>query len=63
MQITDNTVVTFHYTLFNDTGEQLETSRDSDPTAYLHGANNIIPGLESAFSERAKGDIFSAELV
>jgi FKBP-type peptidyl-prolyl cis-trans isomerase SlyD len=38
----------------------METSLGGEPAAYLHGFNNIIPGLESAMSGRGGGDIFSA---
>lgn len=62
MQISNETVVTFHYTLSDEAGEQKETSRDGDPTAYLHGANNIIPGLESALSGKSAGDVFTVTL-
>jgi FKBP-type peptidyl-prolyl cis-trans isomerase SlyD len=60
VQIGPETVVTFHYTLRDEAGTELETSRDGEPAAYLHGANNIIPGLETAMTGRAAGDIFSA---
>jgi len=62
LQINKNAVVTFHYTLHNEAGEELETSRDGDATAYLHGAGNIIPGLETAMEGRESGDTFSASL-
>ena len=62
MEIAKDTVVTFHYTLCNSGGEELESSRGGDPTAYLHDANNIIPGLESAMAGRTSGDVFSAEI-
>ena len=52
-------VVTFHYTLKNAAGEEMETSRDKEPMAYLHGANNIIAGLEKAMEGRAVKDEFS----
>ena len=52
-------VVTFHYTLKNAEGEQMETSRDKQPMSYLHGANNIIKGLEKAMEGRAVNDEFS----
>ena len=55
-------VVTFHYTLTNAEGEQMESSREGDPITYLHGANNIIPGLESAMTGRDSGDTFSVTL-
>ncbi len=60
MIIGNESVVLFHYTLYDESGEELETSRGSEPTAYLHGAGNIIPGLESAMAGRATGDVFSA---
>ena len=62
MQIGPKTVVTFHYTLHDESGTELETSRTSEPTAYLYGANNIIRGLETAMSGKGTGDIFSVTL-
>ena len=55
-------VVTFHYTLKNVAGEQMESSRESDPMSYLHGANNIITGLEKAMEGHAIKDEFSATI-
>ncbi len=52
-------VVSFHYTLKNAAGEQMETSREKDPMTYLHGANNIITGLEKAMEGHAVNDEFS----
>lgn len=60
MKIAANTVVTFHYTLRNESNEELETSRGGEPSAYLHGAKNIIRGLESAMVDKEAGDIFTA---
>ena len=37
----------------------METSREKDPMSYLHGANNIIPGLEKAMEGHAINDEFS----
>ena len=60
MNIAPETIVVFHYTLRNKEGEELESSRGADPTAYLHGANNIIPGLETAMAGKTAGDVFSS---
>ncbi|QFU75746.1 peptidylprolyl isomerase [Halioglobus maricola] len=60
MNIGPETVATFHYTLRDESGTEVETSRGGDPSAYLHGANNIIPGLEKAMVGKAAGDTFSA---
>ncbi len=60
MNIAPKTVAVFHYTLRNEAGDELESSRGGDPSAYLHGANNIIPGLEKAMLGKSSGDVFSA---
>ena len=62
MNITSNCVVTFHYTLRDAEGEELEGSRGGEPTAYLHGAQNVIPGLEKAMAGRSAGDVFTAQV-
>jgi len=51
-------VVTIHYTLTNDQGEQLDSSREEgrEPLTYLEGAQNIIGGLESALADKETGD-------
>jgi len=56
MTITANSAVTFHYTLTDTDGVELDSSTDQEPLAYLHGHNNIIPGLENALEGRASGD-------
>ena len=58
MPIEDRKVVSFHYTLTNDKGEQIESSRQGNPLVYLHGYRNIIPGLEKAMKGREVGDTF-----
>jgi len=56
MQIIDKSVALIHYTLKNDDGEVLDTSEGRDPLAYLHGAGNIVPGLESELDGKAVGE-------
>jgi FKBP-type peptidyl-prolyl cis-trans isomerase SlyD len=56
MQITDNKVVSINYTLTDDANNVIDSSEGGDPLAYLHGANNIIPGLEIALSGKSVGD-------
>ncbi len=58
MPIEDRKVVSFHYTLKNEAGEDMESSRDRDPMVYLHGYRNIVPGLENAMKGREVGDTF-----
>ncbi|MCB9701021.1 MAG: peptidylprolyl isomerase [Myxococcales bacterium] len=58
--IRDGKVVIFNYVLRSDEGEVLDESEADDPMAYLHGADNIVPGLESQMSGRRVGDRFDA---
>jgi len=48
MQIGLNCIVAIDYTLTNNDGDVLDTSSGRAPLEYLHGAGNIIPGLEQA---------------
>ena len=56
MNITENAVVHFHYTLTDEEGVQLDSSADDAPLAYIHGHKNIIPGLEQAMEGQTEGD-------
>ena len=46
-EIKENLVVEFDYTLTDKDGKELDSSKDNGPLAYLHGKQNIIPGLEN----------------
>jgi FKBP-type peptidyl-prolyl cis-trans isomerase SlyD len=56
VKIAQEKVVSIHYTLKNAEGSVLDSSSGSDPLAYLHGAGNIIPGLESALEGKEAGE-------
>ncbi|MCA9709604.1 MAG: FKBP-type peptidyl-prolyl cis-trans isomerase [Myxococcales bacterium] len=53
-------VAFIHYTLTNDDGDEIDTSRGGEPMPYLHGADNIVPGLERQLEGRRVGDRFEA---
>ncbi|MGB5278749.1 MAG: peptidylprolyl isomerase [Gammaproteobacteria bacterium] len=55
MQIGDQKVVTLHYTLTDSEGRVIDKS-DDGTFAYLHGASNIIPGLENALAGKSTGE-------
>lgn len=59
--IAQDTVVKFHYTFTNEQGEVLDKSQDT-PLAYLHGHQNIIPGLEQQLLGKSVGDKFKATI-
>jgi FKBP-type peptidyl-prolyl cis-trans isomerase SlyD len=58
LNITKNSVVTLDYTLTDDKNQTLDSSSGGEPLVYLHGANNIIPGLEEALEGKKQGDKF-----
>ncbi|MFT4606493.1 MAG: FKBP-type peptidyl-prolyl cis-trans isomerase SlyD [Urechidicola sp.] len=56
LTITDNLVVSITYTLTNDDSTVLDSTEESGPMDYLHGAENIIPGLEDGLEGKKVGD-------
>ena len=54
--IGDQSVVNMHYKLTDNDGTVIDSSEGAQPLAYLHGAGNIIPGLEKALEGKAQGD-------
>ncbi|MDH3279718.1 MAG: peptidylprolyl isomerase [Gammaproteobacteria bacterium] len=62
MLIGDNVVVSMHYKLTDDDGNVLDSSEDSEPLAYLHGAGNMIPGLEKAMVGKVEGDALQVRI-
>lgn len=62
MNIENNKVVCFHYTLKSPEGTMIETTQGGDPAFYLHGAGNILPALEQAMTGGKPGQHISLEL-
>lgn len=56
MQIAPNSVASLSYVLTDTKGETLDEATTESPFVYLHGANNIIAGLESALVGKAASD-------
>ena len=54
-KVTDGQVVSMQYTLRVD-GKVVDSSEGGDPLEYLHGAANIIPGLEREMEGMAVGE-------
>jgi len=57
-----NRVVRFHYLIRDESGNDVETSRDGEPALALLGHHNLMPGLESALLGRQAGEQFSVSL-
>jgi FKBP-type peptidyl-prolyl cis-trans isomerase SlyD len=62
MQIAAQKAVTIGYTLKDDAGKVLDSSEGGEPLIYLHGAGDIVPGLEKALDGKQVGDAISVSL-
>ena len=56
LSIGDNLAVSMHYKLTDNDGNVLDSSEGAEPLDYLHGAGNLIPGLEKALAGKVEGD-------
>lgn len=59
--IKDGVVVTVAYTLTVE-GTEIESATADDPLEYLHGAENIVPGLEAELNGKKVGAKFTVTL-
>lgn len=60
--IQSDKVVLIHYTLKNEEGKVLDSSGEDAPMPYLHGAGNIVIGLEQTLMGLKVGDEFDVKL-
>jgi FKBP-type peptidyl-prolyl cis-trans isomerase SlyD len=61
MNVTKDRVVSINYTLTTAQNQVLDSTGDgpgAEPFLYLHGHQNIIPGLEKALEGKAPGNSF-----
>ena len=61
-KIKTGSVVGYRFTMRDSEGEVVGEVSGEELTHYLHGADNIPPGLEKALEGRAAGDSFSVEV-
>lgn len=62
MQIKNQSVASFHYTLRDDDENILDSSQGGEPLVYMHGMGNIVPGLEQALVGKRPGDSFKVRV-
>ncbi|MCA8951533.1 MAG: peptidylprolyl isomerase [Planctomycetes bacterium] len=60
--IADGHAVTIHYRLTLDDGTIADDSFGGDPLVYLHGASNIVPGLEKELLGKNVGETCEVEV-
>lgn len=61
MKLEKGKVGLFNYTLKNSAGVEIDSS-DGQPMAYLHGYDNLIPGLEQQLAGKTVGDKLSTTI-
>jgi FKBP-type peptidyl-prolyl cis-trans isomerase SlyD len=57
-RVQDGKVVVIHYTM-RDGDTAIESTRGKEPVAYLHGRNQMIPGVERALGDQEVGAVLS----
>lgn len=62
MQISQNTVVTMHFTVSSEDGVQIDSSRNAEPMVFLQGSHYLIQGLEDALEGKSAGDKFEIDV-
>jgi FKBP-type peptidyl-prolyl cis-trans isomerase SlyD len=56
LKVADNVVVSLDYVLTLDDDREVDRSDKDAPMEYLHGFNNIVPGLENELNGMTVGD-------
>lgn len=62
MLVSKNKVVSFYYTVKDDKGTILDQTEQDVPFTYIHGNNQIIPGLEKQMEGKNVNDHFSVHV-
>jgi FKBP-type peptidyl-prolyl cis-trans isomerase SlyD len=56
MSISQDQVVSIHYTLTDESGKVIDSSAGGEPLMYLHGHGALIAGLERELTGKSTGD-------
>jgi len=62
MQVEKDRVVRFHYVLTDESGKEVESTRNGEPVAVLVGNSGLISGLNKALEGRSEGDRFTVTI-
>ena len=62
MKVDANKVVAIHYRVSTEGGEPRDASDPGEPLYYLHGAGEVVPGLEEALNGKQAGDAIRVTL-
>jgi FKBP-type peptidyl-prolyl cis-trans isomerase SlyD len=59
MIIAKDKLITLDYTLSDESGETLESSKGREPLTYVHGSSGLIKGFETALEGKSAEDSLS----
>lgn len=62
MKIGKEKVAAIHYTLTDNSGNVLDSSKGRQPLYYIQGIGNLIPGMEEGLEGKSKGDKFTIKV-
>ncbi len=62
LTVAKDRVVRVHYDIHDTAGELVESSRDQEPLAVLHGHGNLLAAIETALVGHRAGDRFEVTL-
>ncbi len=62
LAIGPGTIISFHYDLYDDKGEKIESSDSGEPLLFLFGQNTILAALQEVFLNKKADEDFSATI-
>lgn len=62
MEVAAKRVVSIHYKVTDSQGNPVDATPPDSPMSYLHGAHNVIPGVERALEGKQAGDHVTANI-
>lgn len=62
MQIIQQSVASIEFTLTDDEGRVIDSSKNSGPLVYMHGAGSLLPGLQAKLEGKSAGDAFKTRI-
>lgn len=55
-------VIAFHYDLYDESSDQIESSNSGEPLVFLYGQNTVLVSLQEAFLNKSAGEDFSVTI-
>ncbi|MBS1950948.1 MAG: FKBP-type peptidyl-prolyl cis-trans isomerase SlyD [Cytophagales bacterium] len=62
MHISKHKVAAIHYTLTDNSGKVIDSSKGNEPLHYIHGTGNLIVGMEEGLEGKKAGDKFNLKV-